>query len=663
MKLHIDIETFSSVDIAKSGAYKYMESVDFEILLVAYAFDGGEIKIIDLAQGETLPQEFTSALTDLAVDKCAHNAVFERKAFEAIGLKVPAEQWHCSAIKAAYCGLPLSLDQVNKALKLGEDKAKLSTGKALIKYFSCPVKPTKANGQRHRNLPHHDPEKWGLYKIYCVRDVEAEREIDKRLERYEIPNFERRNYILDQKINDRGIMVDLILAANAYGIDEQFSKELRQRMKDLTGLENPNSVAQLKEWLSNATGKEVKSLAKDVIPGLLEGADDTVSEVLRLRQQGSKSSTKKYKAMLECACDDQRAHGLFQFYGANRTGRWAGRLVQLQNLPQNKIEELDEARAMVASNDYDFLDMVYGDQVPTVLSELIRTAFVAPASHTFAVADFSAIEARVIAWLAGEKWRLDVFNSHGKIYEASASKMFGVPLDEVDKDLRAKGKVAELALGYQGAVGALRQMDKKGDLEHLDDNEVRDIVTSWRRANPAIKNLWHVVENAAKKAIKLRCRVPGPQGLEFSCDENYLMIKLPSGRSLFYYKPSIGSNRYGSESIKYRGMDQKTKQWAFIESYGGKLVENIVQAIARDLLAFAMLRLDEAGFKIVMHVHDEAICEVKKSVKVIGPQGIEEIKAVDKLEHMCEIMGESVYWAPGLPLRADGYLTDYYKKD
>jgi DNA polymerase len=660
MKLHIDIETYSSVDISKAGAYKYIESIDFEILLVAYAFGHEDIQIIDLARGEKLTPTFLKALNDPDVQKCAHNAVFERKAFEAIGLHTPAEQWHCSAVKSAYCGLPLSLDQVSKALKLGEDKAKLSTGKALIKYFSCPVKPTKVNGQRHRNLPEHDLEKWGLYKIYCVRDVEAEREIDKRLERYQIPEFERRNYLLDQDINDRGIMVDLVLAANAYEIDQQFSKELTEKMKQLTGLENPNSVAQLKEWLSNATGKVVNSLAKDVIPELLEGADDTVSEVLRLRQQGSKSSTKKYKAMLECTCDDNRAHGLFQFYGANRTGRWAGRLVQLQNLPQNKIKELDEARQMVASNDYDSLDMVYGDQVPTILSQLIRTAFVAPQGHTFAVADFSAIEARVIAWLADERWRLDVFNSHGKIYEASASKMFGVPLDEVDSELRAKGKVAELALGYQGAVGALRQMG--GEAMGLNDEEMQNIVTSWRRANPAIKTLWHVIENAAKKSIKLRCRVTGPKGLEFNCDENYLMVELPSGRSLFYYKPSIGSYRYGSESIKYRGMDQTTKQWTFVDSYGGKLVENIVQAIARDLLAFAMLRLDEAGFKIVMHVHDEAICEIQDSVSATNYTQLREGRERD-LETMCGIMGESVYWAPGLPLRADGYLTPYYKKD
>jgi DNA polymerase len=651
-KLHIDIETYSSIDIKTAGAYKYCESIDFEILMVAYAFDDEPIQIVDLAQGENLPIEFLEALQNPQVEKHAHNANFERNAFRAVGYDIPIEQWHCSAVKSAYCGLPLSLEMVSKALKL-EEKGKLATGKALIRYFCIPCKPTNANDKRMRNMPWHDLEKWDEFKKYCINDVEAEREIDNRLQAYAIPEFERRNYILDQEINDRGIMIDLNMAKNAFDIDTQHSAILTDKMIDLTGLENPNSPAQLKKWLGDAMQKEVTSLAKSELPTLIEEAEsEAVTKVLKLRKKSSKTSTKKYVAMMNCACDDDRAHGLFQFYGANRTGRWAGRLVQLQNLPQNHISDLEQARSAFASGDYDLVTMLY-ENVSDTLSQLIRTAFIAKPGHTFAVADFSAIEARVIAWLANEKWRLDVFSTHGKIYEASASMMFGVPIEKIDKgsDLRTKGKIAELALGYQGALGALKKMG--GESMGLTDSEMTDIVKKWRNKNPQITKLWKHVEAAAKRAIKTRKKVilSRFRNLEFEYDGNVLTIQLPSGRKLFYQSPAMTTNRFGQESIKYKGLDQVTKKWWWVDSYGGKFVENIVQAIARDLLADSMLRLDENGFDIVMHVHDEAICEIPEE------------NSDELLDEMCDIMGTEVPWAEGLPLVADGYVTPFYKKD
>lgn len=649
-KLHIDIETYSSEDIAKAGAYKYLESLDFEILLVAYAFNGEGIHIVDLAQGETLPDYFIKALQDPTVEKHAHNAVFERQAFKQIGYDVPTEQWYCSAVKAAYCGLPLSLGDASKALEL-EEKGKSSTGKALIRYFCCPVKATKVNGQRTRNFPHHDPEKWGEFKAYCIQDVEAEREIDNRLKGYNIPNAERAIYLLDQAINDRGILIDLDFAKRAFEINGINSEIILKSIKDLTGLDNPNSPAQLKEWLSKALQKEVKSLAKDIIPTLIEEAGaGPVSDVLALRQKASKTSIKKYDAMLNCTCSDGRAHGLFQFYGASRTGRWAGRLIQLQNLPQNHIDELELAREVVADGDYDLASLLY-DDIASLLSQLIRTAFVAKPGYTFAVADFSAIEARVIAWLADEKWRLDVFKTHGKIYEASASMMFNVPIEKVTKgsDLRSKGKIAELALGYQGAVGAMKQMG--GEAMGLSEEDMRQTVTKWRQANRFIVRLWFDVEQAAIRAVETRKPVILPKGLVFNYDGYALTIKLPSGRKLFYKDPSFTTNSWGARSLQYKGMVQATHQWGYVDTYGGKLVENIVQGIARDLLAYSMLRLDGEGFDIVMHVHDESICEVPAK------------GAAEELDRMCEIMGEPVPWAPGLPLEADGYITPFYKKD
>jgi DNA polymerase len=650
-KLHIDIETYSSIDIMASGAYKYMESVDFEVLMVAYAFDNEPVKIIDLAQNEKLPSYFLEALQDPDIIKKAHNANFERQAFKKLGFDIPTEFWECTAIKAAYCGLPLSLDQVSKAMNL-EEKGKSSTGKALIRFFSCPQKPTKKNGFSFRNFPENDLEKWAEFKDYCMQDVEAEREISRRLEIYTIPNFEKVNYILDQKINDKGIKIDVNMATNAVQMDSIFTNKLLTRAKELTNLENPKSPAQLKEWLSSKMQKEIKTLAKENLNDLiLEAEAGPILEVLKLRKKLAKSSTKKYTAMLNCVCEDVRAHGLFQFYGASRTGRWAGRLIQLQNLPQNHITLLQDARDLITSNDYDLATMMY-DDISSLLSQLIRTAFVAKENHTFAVADFSAIEARVIAWLADEKWRLEVFNSHGKIYEASASMMFNVPIEQITKgsDLRDKGKIAELALGYQGALGALKQMG--GEKMGLSDIEMATIVKKWRKANPAIVGLWKEIEDCANRAIKTKKVVVSKhKNLEFDSDGDVLTIKLPSGRKLFYQKPSFSINKWGKESIKYKGMSQTTRQWVYVDTYGGKLVENIIQAIARDLLAYSMQRIDVEGFDIVMHVHDEAVCEIPKR------------HANAKLEFMCEIMGEPVPWAPGLPLTADGYITDFYKKD
>lgn len=647
-RLHIDIETFSSVDIKTSGAYKYTQSLDFEILLVAYAFDDDPIRIIDPAQGEELPQEFIDGLLDPEVHKCAHNATFERNSFRQYGYDIPIDQWYCSAVKAAYCGLPLSLELVSKAMKL-EEKGKLSTGKALIRYFCNPCKPTKANGMRERNFPWHDQEKWEDFKLYCINDVEAEREIDHRLEHYTIPDFERTNYIIDQEINDAGVLIDLEMAQNAVDIDNKFSDEVTERMKELTDVENPNSPSQLREWLSNALGKNVHTLAKDSVLELLDESDDAaVSEVLDGRLKLSKSSTKKYVSMLNCACEDGRAHGLFQFYGANRTGRWAGRLIQLQNLPQNHMKDLDQARKVVASGDYELITMLY-DNIPDVLSELIRTALIAPEGYTFAVSDFSAIEARVLSWVAQEEWRLDVFKTHGKIYEASAAMMFGVPIESVTKgsELRQRGKTAELALGYQGAEGAMEKMDRDGKIP---PHERKVIVKKWRKANPKIVQLWSDVEACAIRTIKTK-KSMRLRSLGFHYDGEIFSIELPSGRSLFYNQPKLGVNRFGMESIIFKGMDQVIKQWASIETYGGKLVENIVQAISRDLLAYSMQALRSAGFKMVMHVHDEVICEVPEN------EGEEQLKRME------DIMGQEVPWAPGLPLTADGYVTKFYKKD
>jgi len=649
--LHIDIETYSSIDIKTSGSYKYMQSVDFEILMVAYAFDNDPIQIIDLAQGEHLPKTFISAILDKSVVKHAHNANFERTAFNNYGLKTDIEDWNCTAVKAAYCGLPLSLGQVSKALKL-EDKSKLTSGKELIRFFSCPIRPTKSNDMRVRNFPKHDLEKWDLFKEYCVGDVEAEREIHRKLKKYDFPNFERINYILDQKINDLGIKVDVKMAKNAFEIDNKFSDEIKAKVKKITGLDNPNSPAQLKSWIGDKMQKEIKSLAKDLISDLItEAGAGPVSDVLKMRKKLAKSSTKKYEAMINCVCDDERVHGLFQFYGANRTGRWAGRLVQLQNLPRNYIKDLDNAREVIASGDYDLASMLY-DDISKILSQLIRTTFIAKEGYTFAVADFSAIEARVLSWLAGEEWREEVFRTHGKIYEASASRMFNVPLEEVTKDseYRARGKNAELALGYQGAIGAMKRMG--GEEMGMSDNDMKSTVTKWRKANPKIVALWDNFDRCMKKALSSQSVVVSKfKNVEFAYEDEALTIKLPSGRKLFYWDPKFVMNKFQTRSVAYKGVDQKTKQWIHIDTYGGKIVENVVQAISRDLLAQSMLKLDAYGYPIAMHVHDEVVCEVKLEI------------ADQELKDIEEIMGLDIDWAEGLPLNADGYITRYYKKD
>lgn len=645
--LHLDIETFSSVDLKSSGVYKYCESIDFEILLIGYAIGGSPVEAIDLASGEEIPEWLLDMMIDPNVEKHAHNAMFERVCFRATGIDIPIDQWTCSLVKAAYCGYPLSLDQASKALGLGKD-AKMSSGKELIKYFCSPIKPTAVNGMRKRNLPEHDTEKWSEFKEYCKGDVRAERSISFRLEGYEFPEFEKINYIIDQEINDEGILIDLDLAAKAYKTDLKYSKETRSRVREITQVDNPNSPAQLKEWIGDAIGENIKSLAKDAIPLLVQKTESAaVLEVLDLRTKLAKSSTKKYISMLNCACSNNRAHGLFQFYGANRTGRWAGRLIQMQNLPQNHMEGIAQAREIIKKGDYGLIKMVY-DNVPLVLSELIRTTFIPPEGYMLAVADFSAIEARVLAWIAQEDWRLEVFRSHGKIYEASASMMFGVPIEEVTKgsDLRQKGKTAELALGYQGSVGAMKQMGGEG--MGLSESEMDAIVKRWRRANPKIKDFWEEMNAKALRTVKFK-RKFASKFVSFDYEDGAMAILLPSGKKLYYQNPRISTNRFGMECVEFQGIDQYG--WNYIETYGGKLTENIVQAISRDILADSMIRLRKAKKKMVMHVHDEVVAEVKAD------------QAQAELEDMCRIMGEDIPWAPGLPLGADGYVTEFYIKD
>lgn len=666
--LSIDIETYSSEDLTKTGVYKYAEAEDFEILLFAYAYDDGPVEVIDLASGDAFPPDVYSDLINPTVLKTAFNANFEitclREALKKIAspmLKgsppekgwdwkistLPADQWECTMVKSAMLGLPMILDGVAKALNL--EQQKMAAGRALIRYFSMPCKPTKSNGMRTRNLPHHDPDKWELFKEYCKQDVETERAIRDKEKWFTIPRKERELWLLDQRIIGTGVLIDRRMVENAIRMDDDHKEILTAEATELTGLDNPNSPAQLKEWLTDQTGEEVTTLTKTAIPELIENSDcENVTRVLELRQEMAKTSTKKYQAMLDAVCSDGRVRGLLQFYGASRTGRWAGRLVQVQNLPQNHLPDLDLARETVIEGDRELVELLYGN-VPDTLSQLIRTAFVAPEGHRFIVADFSAIEARVTAWLAGEKWRLDVFASHGKIYEASASQMFKVPLDSIDKGspLRQKGKIAELALGYQGGVGALKTMG--GERMGLSEPEMQEIVDSWRLANPNIVRLWYDIQEAAMAVIGNIGRIVEVRGCRFKWDKGLLWITLPSGRSLCYATPGIGKNRFGGDSITYWGVNQTTRKWEKQETYGGKLVENIVQAIARDCLAHSMLRLAEEGFNIVMHVHDEVVIEEPYDGKT--------------MDEACRIMGEPIGWAPGLLLRADGYETEYYKKD
>lgn len=645
--LGIDIETYSSNDIT-DGVYKYAEADDFKVLLFAYSVNDGPVLITDTAQGEKIPARIIEALTDPSVLKTAFNAAFERTCLNRfLGLHMDAEQWECTMVRAAMLGLPLSLDGVGRVLRL--EQQKMSEGKALIRYFSVPCKPTKVNGGRTRNLPQHAPDKWATFKRYCIRDVEVEQAIRRITSGYKIPESERRLYIADQRINDRGVLVDMQLVEQAIRMDAAYKGRLNAEAAELSGLDNPNSVAQLKAWLESETGATVDKLSKKDIPDLLASASsDKVERMLRIRQEMAKTSTKKYEAMKETACADGRVRGLLQFYGANRTGRWAGRLVQVQNLPQNHLDDLDYARELVKSGDMQTVELLFGN-VPDTLSQLIRTAFIARDGCTFLVCDFSAIEARVIAWLAREKWRLEVFRTHGKIYEASASMMFHVPVEEITKTdpRRQKGKIAELALGYQGGVGAMKQMG--GEKMGLSEDEMNDIVNNWRNANPAIVRLWKDVEDAARMVIRSGEPV-SVKGLKFFMSLGALMVRLPSGRCLSYPRPAIGQNRFGTASIQYEGVNQTTKQWGVQETYGGKLVENIVQGIARDCLSVTILRLEEQGFPIVFHVHDEVIIETPED-------GVHTLEAVE------EIFRTPILWAPDLPLKGAGYKTKYYLKD
>ena len=645
--LSIDLETFSSKDLTKCGVYAYCDSDDFEILLFAYAFDDEEVKIIDIAQGEEIPENIIEALTDPNVIKTAYNANFERTCLSKYLKKpMPSNQWRCSQVHALALGLPGSLDGVAKCLRLSEQKMK--EGKALIKYFSIPCKPSNANGGRNRNMPEHDMEKWQIFKSYCRQDVEVERLIRKKLEAFPIIEFEQKLWELDQKINDDGVLIDMLLVKNSIKADKDFQAEIFEEAVNLSGLDNPNSPAQIKKWLQDK-GIEVDSLSKKKVEELVsESSDLQVERMLELRQAMSKTSVKKYEAMERSICRDGKIRGLLQFYGANRTGRWAGRLVQIHNLPRNKMSDLQSAREFLKSGNFEALKMLF-DSIPDVLSQLIRTAFIPSDNSRFIVADFSAIEARVIAWLAGEKWRMEVFNSHGKIYEASAAQMFKVPIETIDKGspLRQKGKIAELALGYGGSIGALIQM---GALDMgLTESELSELVTAWRNSNPNIVKLWRDVEEAAVKAVKEKALVKIQCGVKFHYTKGILFITLPSGRALSYVRPKIGvDERFGKEQLTYEGNEQG-KQWGRIPTYGGKLVENIIQAIARDCLAEAMLRLDKAGYKIKFHVHDEVILEAEN-----GTGSKEEVE---------KIMAEPVSWAKGLPLKADSFEAFYYKKD
>lgn len=642
--LAIDIETFSDVDLQKSGVYAYTASPHFEILLFAYAFDEDEVEIVDLASGEDLPSEIVAAIIDESIIKTAFNAQFERTCLSKhLDQTLSPTSWQCTAVQSASLGLPLSLEGVAQVLGLTEQKMK--EGKDLIRYFSIPCKATKTNGQRTRNYPHHAVDKWEIFKNYCRRDVEVERAIRKKIEKYPVSDSEQKVYILDQQINDRGVLVDMELVRNAMECDRLHKEETFTQAQELTGLENPNSVTQLKEWLLE-NGVEVDSLSKKAVTDLVKESDGEVERLLNLRLQLAKTSVKKYEAIERAVCPDKRVRGLLQFYGANRTGRWAGRLVQVQNLPQNHLKDLTLARNLVRNGNFSTLEILF-ESVPHVLSELIRTAFIPKPNHQFLVADFSAIEARVIAWLAGEKWRMEVFATHGKIYEASASQMFKVPIEEITKTspLRQKGKISELALGYGGSVGALTAM---GALDMgVEEKELQGLVTAWRQANPNITKLWWDIDKAALKAVKERtAAIVGRTKIHY--ESGILFITLPSGRKLSYIKPRIEMNKFGREGITYEGIGT-TKKWERIETYGPKLVENIVQATARDLLAEAMLRVADKGYDIVMHIHDEIVVESE-----VG-QGC--------LKEVCDAMAIPPTWAEGLPLRADGFECEYYRKD
>lgn len=643
--ISIDIETFSSVDLAQSGVYRYAESPDFEVLLFGYSVDGGAVSVVDLASGEKIPPHILSALEDETVIKCAFNANFERICLSRLlgyetGRYLSPVSWHCTMVWSAYMGLPLSLQGCGAVLRL--DRQKLTEGKELIRYFCVPCQPTKANGGRTRNRPGDAPEKWARFKIYNARDVETEAEIQQKLSRFPVPEEIWDEYCIDQKINDTGVALDRTLVREAIAMDGVSGHELSDAMKSLTALENPNSVSQMKTWLA-ANGLHTDTLGKKTVAELLKTAPERLREVLLLRQQLAKSSVKKYQAMENAVCSDGRARGMFQFYGANRTGRWAGRLIQMQNLPQNHLSDLSQARALVRTGNREAVKLLYED-IPDTLSQLIRTAFVAPEGKKFIVADFSAIEARVIAWMAGETWRQQVFADGKDIYCASASQMFGVPVEKhgINGHLRQKGKIAELALGYGGAVGALKAM---GALDMgLSEEELPPLVQAWRNANPNIVNLWWAVDSAVTEAVQRRTSAK-THGIRFTYRSGMLLITLPSGRNLTYIKPKIGTNSFGSPCVTYEGVGG-TKKWERLESYGPKFVENIVQATARDILCYAMKALRHTD--IVMHIHDEIVIEADPQMS---------------LQAVCEQMGRTPPWAPRLLLRADGYETQFYRKD
>ena len=643
--LSIDIETYSDIPLQKTGVYRYCESPNFEILLFGYSIDSGPVQVVDLACGEHIPKAVLAALEDDSVIKWAFNAAFERVCLSRYlgyptGEYLDPESWHCSMVWAATMGLPLSLEGVGAVL--GLEKQKLTEGKELIKYFCQPCLPTKANGQRTRNRPFHAPDKWELFKRYNARDVEAEMGIQQKLSKFPVPPQVWEEYDIDQEINDRGVRIDMELVEQAIQMDARSRQELTDSMKRMTALENPNSVQQMKQWLSD-NGMETDSLGKKVVAELLKTAPPELAEVLTLRQQLAKSSVRKYQAMEKTVCSDNRARGMFMFYGANRTGRFSGRNIQLQNLPQNHLPDLAEARALVRSGDFDAVELLYED-VPDTLSQLIRTAFIPRDGAQFLVADFSAIEARVIAWFAGETWRQEVFEKGGDIYCASASQMFKVPVEKhgINGHLRQNGKIAELALGYGGSVGALKAM---GALEMgLTEEELPQLVDAWRQSNPNIVKFWWAVDRAVMEAVRYK-HTTTDYGLTFSCQSGMLFITLPSGRKVAYVKPKVGTNKFGGECITYEGIGS-TKKWERLDSYGPKFVENIVQATARDILCYAMRTLRCCS--IVMHIHDELVIETDPRMS---------------LEAVCEQMGRTPPWAKGLLLRADGYATPFYKKD
>lgn len=657
--LSIDLETFSSVPIAKAGAQKYIASPDFEILLFAYSLNGAPSVCCDIAQGELLPDWVLDALCDPQCLKHAYNAAFEWGCLSKfMGRQLPPEQWRCTMFHGLYAGYPAGLDATGRALGLPEDKRKLSTGKALIRYFCVPCTPTKSNGGRRRNLPNHDPARWELFKEYNAQDVTTEMEIERRLSLITVPDWLQRQWETDLLINARGVAVDMEMVNGALEIGATVRERLTQEAVRISGLSNPNSVQQLSAWLEQETGEEVTDLRKDTVAKMIAQAPDNpeVQRMLEIRQELGKTSTKKYDAIEQAVCPDGRVRGLLQFYGANRTGRWAGRLVQVQNLPRTYTQPLELARNLVKQRKLDNLRLIYGS-VPDTLSQLIRTAFVASDGNVLIDADFSAIEARVISWLAGEQWRLDVFKTHGKIYEASASQMFGVPIERIKKGnpeyaLRQKGKVAELALGYQGGAGALINM---GALDMgIPEDDLPDIVQRWRDTNKRICDLWYKMNSAAVEAISTGSSV-GVGRLLVSCEYDavheveYLTVLLPSGRKLYYNSPQIGENKWGGPSISYMGMDQTTKKWKRIETYGGKLVENCVQAVARDCLAQAIENLEAKGLPVVFHIHDEVVIDCRADTAT--------------LEDIVDIMSRPIPWAPGLPLNADGWVGGFFKKD